>query len=1350
MSLGSRRHHRRAACVRLADKIQPNRKISAAANSTVIETLEQRTLMCLDHVLAGLYDPNDPWTTDVIAGKGGELVDPVPAPPIPQPGLPLLHSRPGAPTAVYLDFTGQAGDGTAAYDEDSNTGSFNATEAANVTKAWTQMSKYFAMFNTDVTTAYPSVPFAWDAIGNNISGGYSFVGVFPNSSPQSHNNSGDARTRVSGLAHEFGHNFGLQHQSDYSQLGVKINEYSSGFDSLHGPIMGVDYAQSVHKWFIGHPATSPSALQDDMAVISNSIKARAGGDGFAPDDFGNNIATATALTFTGGVSQRVGVLERMSDVDAFSLAGGGTFSFDAVADAPSGVDLKLSIYQSDGTLLSMVDTSANDQHLTMSLPAGSNYFALLSSHGNYGDVGQYIFTVSALPPEWGSQDIGTPTLAGAGSFDSGSATFAINGAGNTIASSGTDQFRFAYQALTGDGSIVAQVNSLNTTSSGSKAGIMIRDGLTNTARLVFADVTPSSGVQFSRRYSSGGAITTTTASGINAPQWLKLERVGNVFTASRSVDGVGWAVIGSDTVTMGNTVYMGLGVGSASTNVMASGAFGNVSLTGSLGASPIYNGLPAPSGLAASAAASGTGMSLAWNDISGETGYAIERSADGVNFTQIATPAADQTTYTDNGTAIGSLRYFYRISALDPTGRSAPSTVASGLNRPSAVTNLSVTSLSTTQIVLNWRDTNGESSYRIERSLDNVTWSSLGNVGTNVPSYTNSGMSTASIYYYRVTPLSSVGDGLAATVLGGTRLTTVTGTAFTKVSSNQFRFTWNDLPNETGYRIERSTDGTNFSTFVNLAQNITSYTDGTVTPLGEYYYRVVGTNSVSESISTNVIFAAAPASTLPTGWNSVDIGGVGGAGAAGYAGGTYTSVGSGADISSVADKFRFVYQQMSGDGEIIARVASLENTDAQAKAGVMFRESLAPGARNAIAYVTPTNGVHFQTRVTTGGATAIANGTTAAAPIWLRLVRSGDTVTAYQSGDGSAWTQIGSPTTVSMTNPTIYVGLAVTSRNDTLLAKATFDSVSGSALNQTDSVAPDAPAINSFSSDTGASSSDRITSDNTLSFSGSAEPASFVTISRADVGAIGTVQTNYLGNWSFDYTDTALPDGAYSFTASAKDASNNVSSASATFDVTVDRTPPVVLPTAAFNYLTSQFVTLPFSEDVGNTFTAADVSVVNVTSGQPITAAASYDPYTRTATLTFPGGGTLPDGNYHVTAAAGSFNDLAGNVNTAALSFDFFVLAGDANHDGSVDVSDLGVLATNWQSSGKTFADGDFNYDGVVDVSDLGILATSWQKSLPAPAAPTAAVKAVTAAPAAQPLSSRNTIHHTVADDILS
>jgi hypothetical protein len=63
-------------------------------------------------------------------------------------------------------------------------------------------------------------------------------------------------------------------------------------------------------------------------------------------------------------------------------------------------------------------------------------------------------------------------------------------------------------------------------------------------------------------------------------------------------------------------------------------------------------------------------------------------------------------------------------------------------------------------------------------------------------------------------------------------------------------------------------------------------------------------------------------------------------------------------------------------------------------------------------------------------------------------------------------------------------------------------------------------------------------------------------------------------------------------------------------------------------------------------------------------------------------------------------------------------LDGDADGDGDVDVTDLGILASNWQQSPRTFAQGDFDNNGIVDVNDLGILATHWQQTPASPTAP--------------------------------
>ncbi|MFN3405651.1 MAG: glycoside hydrolase family 2 TIM barrel-domain containing protein [Cytophagaceae bacterium] len=183
---------------------------------------------------------------------------------------------------------------------------------------------------------------------------------------------------------------------------------------------------------------------------------------------------------------------------------------------------------------------------------------------------------------------------------------------------------------------------------------------------------------------------------------------------------------------------------------------------------------------------------------------------------------------------------------------------------------------------------------------------------------------------------------------------------------------------------------------------------------------------------------------LPAPWVTRDIGTVGVAGSASHTNGTFTVQGSGADIWNSADGFRYVYQQVSGDREIIARVAGIQNTDPWAKAGLMIREDLTAGARHASVFVTPSNGVSLQSRSTTGGSSVSNTVAGIAAPRWLRLERRGNTFTAFHSADGNAWSQIGS-LTISMSQ-TVYVGLAVTSHNNSVINTSSFTNVSTRSL----------------------------------------------------------------------------------------------------------------------------------------------------------------------------------------------------------------------------------------------------------------------------------------------------------------
>ncbi len=174
-------------------------------------------------------------------------------------------------------------------------------------------------------------------------------------------------------------------------------------------------------------------------------------------------------------------------------------------------------------------------------------------------------------------------------------------------------------------------------------------------------------------------------------------------------------------------------------------------------------------------------------------------------------------------------------------------------------------------------------------------------------------------------------------------------------------------------------------------------------------------------------------------WLASDVGAVGSPGASQVGLASFSVTASGADIWGSADAFRYVYQSLSGDGSITARVVNLDNTDQWAKAGVMIRESLAADSAFAMSVVTPSNGAAFQWRASTGAAADMTPTAPGAAPYWVRLVRSGNTTTGFASADGATWTSLGSRTLTM--GGSVLIGLCVTAHNNSLLANAAFDSV---------------------------------------------------------------------------------------------------------------------------------------------------------------------------------------------------------------------------------------------------------------------------------------------------------------------
>ena len=196
--------------------------------------------------------------------------------------------------------------------------------------------------------------------------------------------------------------------------------------------------------------------------------------------------------------------------------------------------------------------------------------------------------------------------------------------------------------------------------------------------------------------------------------------------------------------------------------------------------------------------------------------------------------------------------------------------------------------------------------------------------------------------------------------------------------------------------------------------------------------------------NSNPVYFNVTAQPLPTTWLDQDLGSVVATGTATFANGVYTVTGSGNGMSQASDNLHFVYQPLSGDGSIVARLVSSPGGEA----GVMIRETLNSGSTAAFAFFQ--SYMFFGYRTTTGAAATVPGGTVISGlPYWLKLARSGNTFTAYISHNGLYWTQLGTTQTIAM-GTNVYIGLAVSgtvSASDT----STFDNVS---INSTVNPAP--------------------------------------------------------------------------------------------------------------------------------------------------------------------------------------------------------------------------------------------------------------------------------------------------------
>ena len=214
------------------------------------------------------------------------------------------------------------------------------------------------------------------------------------------------------------------------------------------------------------------------------------------------------------------------------------------------------------------------------------YFYDNSGPANYSEA---TFTLDS-PQDWTVKGIEALSLLfkgrPVGFVEGPSGTCTMSAAGHDIWDD-ADEFRYAYKQLSGDGSIVAQVLSVEDTHVWSKAGVMIRETLDAGSTFAALYMTSDNGCRFQARLQTDvDAISdssVTTLADVNTPHWIKLERVGNEFNAYDSNDGFTWTPLAwnPQTISMDANVYIGLALTSHNSGVTCSAEFSDVQTTAS-------------------------------------------------------------------------------------------------------------------------------------------------------------------------------------------------------------------------------------------------------------------------------------------------------------------------------------------------------------------------------------------------------------------------------------------------------------------------------------------------------------------------------------------------------------------------------------------------------------------------------------------------------------------------------------------------------------------------------------------------------------------------------------------------
>ena len=460
------------------------------------------------------------------------------------------------------------------------------------------------------------------------------------------------------------------------------------------------------------------------------------------------------------------------------------------------------------------------------------------------------------------------------------------------------------------------------------------------------------------------------------------------------------------------------------------------------------------------AAGVSTGPELIWHEEAAADSYAVRISTVPDFSSDIVVNAAQltDTTYTVSSPLNQATTYYWQVRAIGAGNSSAWSSIRSFTTAvsapPSAPTLVSPSDGAAGETLtptLLWNTASAADSYFVQVStVEDFSATVVDQSGLLDTSFTTGTLSHGTRYFWRVSATNDIGTGAWSAAWDFTTLADVPPPEPSLLSPADGAvevllpptLSWSDVTEADTYRLQVSTVSDFTSTVIDEAGlGATDYTASGLDGVTNYFWRVNAGNGSGTS-AWSAVFDFTTADAMAP-WEHGDIGNVGIAGDAVRENGVFTVRASGDDIWNNDDEFHYVYRPLSGDGEIVARVLSLEKHDGDygwAKAGVMIREQLNDVSKHAMMVVTSGNGTSFQRRPETGTSSYHSTpGDGVTAPCWVKLVREGDTFTGYKSSDGHVWSQVGSAT-VTM-NADAYLGLALTAHNDAVLNTAEFDNV---------------------------------------------------------------------------------------------------------------------------------------------------------------------------------------------------------------------------------------------------------------------------------------------------------------------